>query len=174
MASLPRVKWLKHAYLHPYQHTYISISTHLQAQLADRSHDPTLPPSLYPSAPTLPPLPVPFCANWHAVLFNATCSVVQVMQRAEWDEEQEAWQLQRLSGKQVKRPISTPHHRRPLTAYAQAAAALGDHNPRYKTDNILALALDMPDRTTADYSGSHAHTQVSRHSGVQHKCCSML
>ena len=87
---------------------------------------------------------------------------VQVMDRAEWDEEQEAWLLQQRPQQRMKRPISTANHRRPVTAYAQAAVALGDHNPRYKTDNILALALDMPDRTTADYSGSHVQTQVSK------------
>ena len=69
--------------------------------------------------------------------------------------------LQQLPKRPAKRPISQANHRRPVTAYAQAAVALGDHNPRYKTDNILALALDMPDRTTADYSGSAPHTQVS-------------
>ena len=82
------------------------------------------------------------------------------MDRAEWDEEQEAWLLRRRSEQRTRRPISTAQHRRPVTAYAQAAVALGDHNPRYKTDNILALALDMPDRTTADYSGSYVQTQV--------------
>ncbi len=85
---------------------------------------------------------------------------MQVMDRAQWDEEQEVWMLQQLPKKVTKRPISTAQHRRPVTAYAQAAVALGDHNPRYKTDNILALALDMPDRTTADYSGSQMQTQV--------------
>ena len=85
---------------------------------------------------------------------------MQVMDRAQWDEEQEVWMLQQLPKAVTKRPISTAQHRRPVTAYAQAAVALGDHNPRYKTDNILALALDMPDRTTADYSGSQVQTQV--------------
>lgn len=92
------------------------------------------------------------------------------MERAQWDEEQEVWMLQQLPKKVAKRPISTAQHRRPVTAYAQAAVALGDHNPRYKTDNILALALDMPDRTTADYSGSHMQTQV----GTDIFCCSAL
>ncbi|KAA6421900.1 MAG: kinesin KIF3B [Trebouxia sp. A1-2] len=87
--------------------------------------------------------------------------VQKVMDRAQWDEEQEVWMLQQLPKKVTKRPISTAHHRRPVTAYAQAAVALGDHNPRYKTDNILALALDMPDRTTADYSGSQMQTQAT-------------
>ncbi|KAL3155594.1 Envelope glycoprotein gp160 [Trebouxia sp. C0009 RCD-2024] len=86
---------------------------------------------------------------------------LRVMDRAEWDEEQEAWLLQRPPKQHRRRPISSAHHRRPVTAYAQAAVALGDHNPRYKTDNILALALDMPDRTTADYSGSHVQTQAT-------------
>lgn len=92
------------------------------------------------------------------------------MERAQWDEEQEVWMLQQLPKKVAKRPISTAQHRRPVTAYAQAAVALGDHNPRYKTDNILALALDMPDRTTADYSGSNMQTQV----GTDMLCCSAL
>ena len=89
---------------------------------------------------------------------------MQVMDRAQWDEEHEVWMLQQLPKKVTKRPISTAQHRRPVTAYAQAAVALGDHNPRYKTDNILALALDMPDRTTADYSGSQMQTQVCKDS----------
>lgn len=93
------------------------------------------------------------------------------MDRAEWDEEQEAWLLRRRSEQRTKRPISTAHHRRPVTAYAQAAVALGDHNPRYKTDNILALALDMPDRTTADYSGSHVQTQVGKALNPKQKPC---
>lgn len=92
---------------------------------------------------------------------NKVAHWAQVMDRAQWDEEQEVWMLQQLPKRPAKRPISQAHHRRPVTAYAQAAVALGDHNPRYKTDNILALALDMPDRTTADYSGNAAHTQVS-------------
>ena len=87
-------------------------------------------------------------------------SLIQVMNRAQWDEEQEIWVMQQLRDVRSKRPISKPNHRRPVTAYAQAAVALGDHNPRYKTDNILALALDMPDRTTADYSGNYSQTQV--------------
>ena len=84
----------------------------------------------------------------------------QVMDRAHWDEEQEMWTMQQLGSSRAARPVSKAHHRRPVTAYAQAAVALGDHNPRYKTDNILALALDMPDRTTADYTGNYSHTQV--------------
>lgn len=82
------------------------------------------------------------------------------MDRAHWDEEQETWVMQQLRNVRSKRPISKAHHRRPVTAYAQAAVALGDHNPRYKTDNILALGLDMPDRTTSDYSGNCSQTQV--------------
>ncbi len=95
---------------------------------------------------------------------------MQVMDRAQWDEEQEVWMLQQLPKKVTKRPISTAQHRRPVTAYAQAAVALGDHNPRYKTDNILALALDMPDRTTADYSGSQMQTQVCADSSAACRC----
>ncbi len=30
--------------------------------------------------------------------------------------------------------------------------AMGDKNPRYKSENIIDLELDMPRRTTQDYS----------------------
>ena len=104
-----------------------------------------------------------YVAIYDLCMHCATEVSIQVMDRAEWDEEQETWMLRKRLQKVDRRPISTAQHRRPMTAYAQAAVALGDHNPRYKTDNILALALDMPDRTTADYSGSQIHTQVWRH-----------
>ena len=40
-----------------------------------------------------------------------------------------------------------------LRCVAQMAQAVGDQNPRFKSENILALELDMPERTTYDYEG---------------------
>ena len=59
------------------------------------------------------------------------------------------------SGQQpLKRPQSASTQRRPVTDYAKIASAMGDQNPRYKSDNILSLKLDMPERTTYDYEGA--------------------
>lgn len=42
----------------------------------------------------------------------------------------------------------------------QVANAMGDMNPRFKSENILNLELDMPERTTYDYEGPGADTRV--------------
>ena len=52
----------------------------------------------------------------------------------------------------IKRPVSAVGNRRPVSEYARMAAALGG-NPRYKTENVLLVELDMPNRTTRDYEG---------------------
>ena len=90
----------------------------------------------------------------------------KVMKRAQWDDEREAWLLERLtnisSGSGVsdpaqsatlRRPVSASGAKRPVSEYAKVAAALGDQNPRFKGENILVLELDLPDRTTYDYDG---------------------
>jgi len=59
---------------------------------------------------------------------------MQVMDRAQWDEEQEVWMLQQLPKKVTKRPISTAQHRRPVTAYAQAAVAGSQMQTQVCTD----------------------------------------
>ncbi|KAK9824688.1 hypothetical protein WJX72_012423 [[Myrmecia] bisecta] len=101
--------------------------------------------------------------------------VQKVTKRAAWDEEHQTWVLQRLSdttnqrngsGGGVtmgKRPMSTAGQRRPASEFALAASSLGDHNPRFKCENLLTLELDMPERTTFDYQGpnTHPHAQVA-------------
>ena len=87
----------------------------------------------------------------------------KVTARAVWDEDDEQWALERLaprasaSGKSrtqlSSRPVSaTPGCARPTADHARVAAALGDLNPRYKSENILNLELDAPDRTTFDWA----------------------
>ncbi|GMH45965.1 hypothetical protein BSKO_13929 [Bryopsis sp. KO-2023] len=93
--------------------------------------------------------------------------VAKVMRRARWEEEREIWVLERSAdslskdknenagGNQggMKRPMSAAGQRRPISAFAKMVMAIGEMNPRFKSDNILNLELDMPERTTYDYEG---------------------
>ena len=80
----------------------------------------------------------------------------KVMKRAQWNEEKDAWLLERLSTvsdadqSAMRRPLSASGSKRPVSKYAKVAAALGDQNPRFKGENILVMELDLPDRTTYD------------------------
>ena len=81
--------------------------------------------------------------------------------RAHWEEEVEQWVLERMSAtadvaEDARRPVSVPGSKRPTSDHARVAAALGDLNPRYKSENILGLELDMPERTTWDLDGDPA------------------
>ena len=81
--------------------------------------------------------------------------------RAHWEEEVEQWVLERMSAtadvaEDARRPVSVPGSKRQTSDHARVAAALGDLNPRYKSENILGLELDMPERTTWDLDGDPA------------------
>ena len=86
----------------------------------------------------------------------------KVMKRAQWNEEKDAWLLERLSTvsdadqSAMRRPLSASGSKRPVSEYAKVAAALGDQNPRFKGENILVMELDLPDRTTYDYDGEES------------------
>ncbi|XP_062508897.1 kinesin-II 95 kDa subunit-like isoform X2 [Corticium candelabrum] len=82
---------------------------------------------------------------------------MKVFDRAYYDEDEEEWKLKPLARPEsgpvmIKRPVSAVGNRRPVSEYARMAAALGG-NPRYKTENVLLVELDMPNRTTRDYEG---------------------
>lgn len=96
------------------------------------------------------------------------------MKRAKWEEDREIWILESmndisnknaLSGKCMKRPVSATGQRRPVSAFAKMAVAIGETNPRFKSDNILNLELDMPERTTYDYEemGVDERVQVTQY-----------
>lgn len=80
----------------------------------------------------------------------------KIVTRSVFDEEEDCWKLTPITksnpSTMAKRPISALGNSRPVTQYAKMAAAMGG-NPRYKGDNIIALELDMPNRTTRDYEG---------------------
>lgn len=94
------------------------------------------------------------------------------MRHVRWDDSREVWVLEgrtvaskhgAASGK-LKRPMSVAGQRRPTSAFAKMANAIGDMNPRFKSENILSLDLDMPGRTTYDYEcqGTDERVQVQR------------
>ncbi|XP_076450094.1 kinesin-like protein KIF3B [Babylonia areolata] len=80
----------------------------------------------------------------------------KVMGRAVFNEEEEAWTLRTLGNKDnrtmMTRPISALGSKRPRSRFACRADPKGT-NPRFKGENILTVKLDMPSRTTKDYSG---------------------
>lgn len=91
------------------------------------------------------------------------------MKRAHWDDEREVWVLERLSdigrresqaGVGPRRPVSAAGQRRPTSDFAKLANAMGDMNPRFKSENILNLELDLPERTTYDYEGPGVDPRV--------------
>ena len=75
---------------------------------------------------------------------------------ARWSEERDLWVIDRAAAakklaKAAKRPVSASGLRRPTTDFTKSVNAAGDLNPRFRSENILSLELDMPERTTFDY-----------------------
>ena len=74
----------------------------------------------------------------------------QVLQRARWDEERDAWALANPAASaprdgpalHARRPSATPGALRPTCAWARAAAASGAL--RFLAENVLALERDVP------------------------------
>ncbi|XP_051170782.1 kinesin-like protein KIF3B isoform X2 [Leptopilina boulardi] len=79
----------------------------------------------------------------------------KILSRVRFDEDEDCWVLkdpEPSSVELIKRPISIPGGRRPVTEQAKLALAMG-RGHRYAGENILNLELDMPARTTLDYQG---------------------
>lgn len=80
----------------------------------------------------------------------------KILSRVQFDEDEDCWVLKETiepsSVELIKRPISIPGGRRPITEHAKLALAMGKGH-RYAGENILNLELDMPARTTLDYQG---------------------
>lgn len=77
----------------------------------------------------------------------------KILCRVRFDEEEDCWAVKDSDPKTehyIKRPISMPGLRRPISEYARIALAMGK-GYRYASENILNLELDMPARTTLDY-----------------------
>lgn len=90
-------------------------------------------------------------------LFVPVEETYKVMRCAAWDDDRELWVLGKPREQQreavvAKRPVSASGLRRPTTDFTKVANAMGDLNPRFRSENILSLELDMPERTTLDYN----------------------
>ena len=98
-------------------------------------------------------------------LFIPAEEVGKVTRGARWNDEQELWTLEaprdvKREVKAAKRPVSASGLRRPTTDFTKTANAMGDLNPRFRSENILSLELDLPERTTFDYDASVASGEV--------------
>lgn len=98
-------------------------------------------------------------------LFVPAEEVGKVTRSARWDDEQELWTLEatrdvKREVKAAKRPVSASGLRRPTTDFTKTAHAMGDLNPRFRSENILSLELDLPERTTFDYDPHAASGDV--------------
>ena len=107
--------------------------------------------------------------------FIPSDDVQKIMRRANWDEETETWILEQLPASNAanrpnsgKRPVSAANSKRPTSGYAKMVTAMGDLNPRFKSENILQIELDLPERTTSDFSHFEWNDRV--HSALEKAC----
>ncbi len=80
--------------------------------------------------------------------------VERVESRAAWDGEKEVWILPRLElagNSRRARPVSDSRVVIPESDTVRRRAAY-DPSPRFKSENVVALEPDMPERTTIDYA----------------------
>ena len=84
--------------------------------------------------------------------------------RAVWREEQETWIIPRteITGNALRpsRHVSANGLKRPETEYSRHRKQY-DTNPRYKYDNVTAMDMDMPEKTTQDYEGPNMASRIS-------------
>lgn len=74
--------------------------------------------------------------------------------QSRYDDEQEEWTLTNVLSDDapVRRPVSVPSRRRPVSEYALQKIKHNETDAmRYKGENIISYELDMPLRTTYDY-----------------------
>lgn len=87
-----------------------------------------------------------------------------IERRAQFNQEEDQWVVPRLdlTGNALRAPVSRPvagKTRRPETDFARQRKQY-DANPRYKYDNILGMDLDMPEKTTQEFSGPGMKSRV--------------
>ncbi|OQS04270.1 kinesin [Thraustotheca clavata] len=75
--------------------------------------------------------------------------------RSKWDKELDEWKLEHLeirpTSLRPKRPVSRRNTRRAETECARRNRQMDRGNPRWKSDNVIVLELEMPERRTRDY-----------------------
>ena len=80
---------------------------------------------------------------------------MQLESRAKWDSERQDWILAPLELQHwhsLKRPIGIrPQSHRPLSQYSRIASVLQDQNIRHRSENVVQLEIDLPERTTQEF-----------------------
>ncbi|KAG7385286.1 Kinesin-like protein kif3a [Phytophthora pseudosyringae] len=79
--------------------------------------------------------------------------------RARYDADHDAWQVSRLETKpsslRPKRPISRRGARRIESEYARRNRLIDPLNVRWRSDNVVQLDLEMPERRTRDFEAAN-------------------
>eukprot|EP01034_Spumella_vulgaris_P022225 gene22225-28339_t len=88
-----------------------------------------------------------------------------IEKRAAWNAEEDCWTVPKLdlTGNALRantnRPVSSSKLRRSETDFARQRKQY-DSNPRYKADNLFAMDLDMPEKTTQEFAGPGMKSRV--------------
>ena len=88
-----------------------------------------------------------------------------IEKRASWQDDEDCWVIQKMdlagnNQRSVKgRPKSSGKLRRPESEYSRQRKQY-DSNPRYRVENVTALELDMPEKTTQDFDGPTMASRV--------------
>ncbi|KAE8908947.1 hypothetical protein PF011_g7004 [Phytophthora fragariae] len=79
--------------------------------------------------------------------------------RARYDADHDAWQVSRLETKpsslRPRRPISRRGARRIESEYARRNRLIDPLNVRWRSDNVVQLDLEMPERRTRDFEATN-------------------
>jgi cell division septum initiation protein DivIVA len=79
--------------------------------------------------------------------------------RARYDADHDAWQVSRLETKPAslrpRRPISRRGARRVESEYARRNRLIDPLNVRWRSDNVVQLDLEMPERRTRDFEAAN-------------------
>ncbi|KAE9033406.1 Kinesin-II subunit [Phytophthora rubi] len=79
--------------------------------------------------------------------------------RARYDADHDAWQVSRLETKpsslRPRRPISRRGARRIESEYARRNRLIDPLNVRWRSDNVVQLDLEMPERCTRDFEATN-------------------
>ncbi|XP_068194350.1 kinesin-like protein KIF3C isoform X2 [Antennarius striatus] len=93
----------------------------------------------------------------------------KIMNRLHFDSEEDQWRLQPVLPESApiqvrRRPLSAVGYKRPISQYAQVAAATATGAPyRYRAENVMLLELDMspPTMFTLKLDGAHLERAFS-------------
>ncbi|KAL4490988.1 hypothetical protein ABPG72_008724 [Tetrahymena utriculariae] len=82
--------------------------------------------------------------------------VKKLEQKLIFSDEDGDWNIKEDTNEnhKISRPASVFGFKRPICESARMAIKFGDSNPRFRTDNILQLDLELPEKITEDFDGN--------------------